>query len=81
MVGCAWPNGRLDDQRPLDVLRNAKFYEAVYEDERLPYLADEIGDVADGVLPKVVEEATSPAPECTTIKQLIERFGQQPWGT
>ncbi len=78
--------GRLRDRQWFKLyllydLRNDMFHEAVYEDERLPYLADEISDVADGVLPKVVEEATSPAPECTTIKQLIERFGQQPWGT
>jgi hypothetical protein len=77
--------GRLRDRQwfklyLLYTLRNAMFHEAVYEDERLPYLADEIGDVADGVLPKVVDEATSPTPECTTIKQLIERVGQQPWG-
>jgi hypothetical protein len=65
----------------LYALRNKMFHEAVYDEDRLPYLANEIADVADGVLPKVVEEATSSSPECTTIEQLIERFGRQPWET
>jgi hypothetical protein len=63
----------------LHTLRNRMFHEAVYDDERLPYLADEIGEVADGVLSKVVEEATSENPECTTVAELADEFGRQPW--
>ncbi|MBA2713345.1 MAG: hypothetical protein H0U55_07305 [Rubrobacteraceae bacterium] len=65
--------------RLLQVLRNTVVHDALYQDERMHYYAQEAYELLDDALGKMVGEVTSEDPDCNTIDQLVEKYDGQPW--
>ena len=65
--------------RLLQMLRNTVVHDALYQDERMRYYAQEAYEILDDALDKMVGEVTSDDPDCQTIDQLIEKYDGQPW--
>jgi hypothetical protein len=53
--------------------------EALFQDNRMTYYAQEAYDILDDALEKMVGEMISTDPDCRTIEQLIEKHDTQLW--
>ena len=65
--------------RRLQMLRNDVVHEALYQDERMRYYAQEALEILDDALDKMVGEVTLEDPDCENIDQLIDKYDGQPW--
>lgn len=66
--------------RLLQMLRNTVVHDALYQDERMRYYAQEAYEILNDALDKMVGEVTSEDPDCENIDQLVEKYDGQPWG-
>ncbi len=67
--------------RLLQMLRNTIVHDALYQDERMRYYAQEAHEILDDALDKMVGEVISEDPDCKTIDQLVEKYDGQPWAS
>lgn len=65
--------------RRLQMLRNNVVHDALYQDERMAYYAQEAYEILDDALDKMVGEVILEDPDCETIDELIEKYDGQPW--
>lgn len=65
--------------RLLQMLRNTVVHDALYQDERMRYYAQEAYEILDDALGKMVGEVTREDPDCKTIDELTDKYDGQPW--
>lgn len=60
-------------------MRNDVVHEALYQDERIAFYAEEAREILDDALDKMVGDVVRTNPECEDIDDLIARYDTQPW--
>lgn len=60
-------------------MRNDVVHEALYQDGRMAFYAEEAREILDDALDKMVGEVVHTNPECEDIDDLIGRYDTQPW--
>ena len=63
----------------LTQIRNDVVHEALYQDERMAFYAQEAQEILDDALDKMTGDVVSADPRCKTIDDLIVRYDAQPW--
>lgn len=63
----------------LTQIRNDVVHEALYQDERMAFYAQEAQEILDDALDKMTGDVVPTDPECKTIDDLIVRYDAQPW--
>ena len=63
----------------LQTLRNTVVHDALFQDERMRYYAQEPYEILNDVLDKMVGEATSEDSDCETIDELVEKYDGHLW--
>jgi hypothetical protein len=61
-------------------LRNNLVHEALTHDPNMEVFADELEEILNRVLVRMVVDATSDTPEFATVQDLMKGYQRQPWG-